>query len=177
MKMRDFFLVRKVLCAMLILITCLLTSNIQPCYANDHIITTKGAWAILQKLGYGLKDKEIKFIGNTKLPNGNPGQEYMVVGERVKINFVCNTSGYPVLITAVATDSSLEIGEFGYDLICSIEGRESDVDHIVSMIKSNIQMYAGANRVGPILFDNGNSYFIKGYNLGNGRYGMALFKN
>lgn len=145
--------------------------------ANNHILTTKGAWTILQSIGYGLKDKEIKFNGNTTLPDGSPGQDYVVTGDTVRIIFTCTSSGYPVLITAVTTNPSIDITELGYSIICSIEGRESDTPNIISMIKSNIQMYAAYNNVGPLLFDNGNTYMAKGYTLNNGCYGIAIFKD
>ena len=166
----------------IILIVGILMLNIQTCVAsNSHILTTKGAYTIMQDLSYWIKaeDRELKFIGNCELPNGEGGQEYLVTSGRLKILFTCTSSGYPVLITAVfdpIKGFSTECAELGYDIICSIDGGEPEHSMIREVIKQNIYEYIAESKVGRIYITRTkHTYYVRGRTLDNGCRAVAVF--
>ncbi len=180
MKTEKNIYVHKILT--IILIIGILALNVQTCVAsNYHILTTKGAYTIMQDLSYWIepKDRELKFVGNCILPNGEGGQEYLVTSGRLKILFTCTSSGYPVLITAVfdpIKGLSDECARLGYDIICSIDGGEAEHSMIGEVIKQKIYEYIAENKVGRIYITRTkHTYYVRGRTLDNGCRAVAVF--
>jgi hypothetical protein len=97
-----------------------LISNLS-CYANNPIISTKGAWQIIQDMkDYDFQKYKLEHVGNGDL-NGEPVQYYMITNTRldVSILFTCNNDGYPVGISTLTPKSEYAGGQYACAVLVS----------------------------------------------------------
>lgn len=87
---------------------------------NLPIITTKGAWRIINDMPIYRLNGDLQYNGDGTM-GGEAVQYYSILdkAQGILASFTCSTEGYPVMIAVLVPKSYYNIGIYGYSLLAA----------------------------------------------------------